>query len=66
MEQCGELSKNNYSDKNDTPTSLSPHHEALLSSFGQFGGDLLVGNFVASEINAFDPTTGMFEGYNPD
>ena len=37
------------------------------SSFGQFGGDLLVGNFsfVASEINAFDPTTGMFEGTIP-
>jgi uncharacterized protein (TIGR03118 family) len=27
------------------------------ASFGEFGGDLLVGNFsfVASEINAFDP-----------
>jgi uncharacterized protein (TIGR03118 family) len=34
------------------------------SSFGQFGGDLLVGNFsfVASEINAFDPMTGAFLG----
>jgi uncharacterized protein (TIGR03118 family) len=32
--------------------------------FGEFGGDLLVGNFsfVASEINAFDPTTGAFLG----
>jgi uncharacterized protein (TIGR03118 family) len=30
------------------------------SSFGNLGGDLLVGNFsfAASEINAFDPTTG--------
>lgn len=34
------------------------------SSFGEFGGDLLVGNFsfAASEINAFDPTTGAFLG----
>jgi uncharacterized protein (TIGR03118 family) len=32
--------------------------------FGEFGGDLLVGNFSfdASEINAFDPTTGVLEG----
>jgi uncharacterized protein (TIGR03118 family) len=37
------------------------------SSFGQFGGDLLVGNFsfVDSVINAFDPTTGAFEGSIP-
>jgi TIGR03118 family protein len=30
------------------------------ASFGEFGGDLLVGNFsfVESEINAFNPTTG--------
>ena len=36
-------------------------------SFGEFGGDLLVGNFsfVASGINAFDPVTGMFEGTIP-
>src|SRR5215469_6840093 len=35
--------------------------------FGEFGGDLLVGNFsfVASEINAFDPMTGAFEGSIP-
>jgi hypothetical protein len=34
------------------------------SSFGQFGGDLLVGNFsyVASEINAFDPVSGAYLG----
>ena len=33
-------------------------------SFGEFGGDLLVGNFsfVDSVINAFDPITGAFEG----
>jgi uncharacterized protein (TIGR03118 family) len=37
------------------------------SGFGQFGGDLLVGNssFVASEINAFDPLTGAFQGTIP-
>jgi uncharacterized protein (TIGR03118 family) len=37
------------------------------ASFGEFANDLLVGNFsfVASEINAFDPTTGMFEGTIP-
>jgi uncharacterized protein (TIGR03118 family) len=37
------------------------------STFGQFGGDLLVGNFsfAASEINAFDPTTGNFLGTIP-
>jgi uncharacterized protein (TIGR03118 family) len=36
-------------------------------SFGQFGGDLLVGNFsfLHSEINAFDPVTGMLEGNIP-
>ncbi len=33
-------------------------------SFGEFGGDLLVGNFAfgQSVINAFDPTTWEFEG----
>ena len=33
-------------------------------TFGEFGGDLLVGNFsfAASEINAFDPLTGILEG----
>src|ERR1700730_6319803 len=37
------------------------------ASFGEFGGDLLVGNFsfVASEINAFNPTTGAFLGTIP-
>jgi hypothetical protein len=37
------------------------------ASFGQFGGDLLVGNFsfLNSGINAFDPVTGMFEGTIP-
>ncbi len=33
-------------------------------TFGQFGGDLLVGNFAFnySSINAFDPVTGRFVG----
>ena len=36
-------------------------------SFGEFGGDLLVGNFsyALSEINAFDPTSGAFLGTIP-
>jgi uncharacterized protein (TIGR03118 family) len=34
------------------------------TGFGEFGGDLLVGNFsfATSEINAFDPVTGAFKG----
>ena len=46
----------------------SPWGLALApASFGQFAGDLLVGNFsfVAGGINAFDPNTGMFEGTIP-
>jgi uncharacterized protein (TIGR03118 family) len=37
------------------------------ASFGSFGGDLLVGNFSYdnSEINAFDPSTGTWEGTIP-
>jgi len=37
------------------------------ASFGQFGGDLLVGNFsyADSAINAFDPATGAFLGLIP-
>ena len=37
------------------------------AGFGPFGGDLLVGNFAFgdSEINAFDATTGTFEGKIP-
>jgi uncharacterized protein (TIGR03118 family) len=31
-------------------------------SFGQFGGDLLVGNFGDGTISVFNPTSGMFEG----
>jgi uncharacterized protein (TIGR03118 family) len=32
------------------------------STFGQFAGDLLVGNFGDGTINAFDPVTGAFRG----
>lgn len=32
------------------------------SSFGQFGGDILIGNFGNGEINAFNATTGAFMG----
>ena len=32
------------------------------ASFGQFGGDLLVGNFGDGRINAFNPTSGAFLG----
>ena len=37
------------------------------ATFGQFGGDLLVGNFsfADSVINAFDAVTGAFEGSIP-
>ena len=35
---------------------LAPHH------FGQFSGDLLVGNFGDGAINAYDPRTGDFQG----
>ena len=37
------------------------------AGFGEFGGDLLVGNFsfLNSEINAFNPTTGAFIGTIP-
>ena len=46
----------------------SPWGLALApASFGEFGGDLLVGNFsfVESEINAFDPATGALRGTLP-
>jgi uncharacterized protein (TIGR03118 family) len=37
------------------------------ANFGPFSGDLLVGNFsfADSEINAFNPATGLFEGTIP-
>jgi uncharacterized protein (TIGR03118 family) len=40
---------------------------APSTGFGPFSGDLLVGNFsfLESEINAFDPVTGAFEGTIP-
>lgn len=35
-------------------------------SFGDYAGDLLVGNFGDGRINAFDPTTFAFVGQLPD
>jgi len=32
------------------------------STFGAFGGDILVGNFGNGRIHAYDPTTGVFQG----
>src|SRR3954468_17071296 len=46
----------------------SPWGMALApAGFGEFSGDLLVGNFsfAFSEINAFDPTTLAYEGTIP-
>jgi uncharacterized protein (TIGR03118 family) len=31
-------------------------------TFGAFGGDILVGNFGDGRINAYDPTSGEFQG----
>ncbi|MDP9051291.1 MAG: TIGR03118 family protein, partial [Acidobacteriota bacterium] len=31
-------------------------------SFGMFGGDILIGNFLDGDINAFNPLTGSFLG----
>src|SRR4029450_884602 len=31
-------------------------------SFGQYAGDILIGNFGNGRINAFDPNTGEFLG----
>jgi uncharacterized protein (TIGR03118 family) len=32
------------------------------ASFGQFGGDILIGNFGNGQINAYDATTGHWLG----
>lgn len=41
----------------------SPWGVALApAGFGEFGGDLLIGNFGNGHINAFDPMTGEFAG----
>ena len=42
----------------DSPWGL----DIAPSSFGEFAGDLLVGNFGDGTISAFDLTTGMFDG----
>jgi uncharacterized protein (TIGR03118 family) len=48
-------------------TLNSPWGMALApAGFGEFGGDLLVGNFGDGRINAFDPTTGAFLGQLTD
>jgi uncharacterized protein (TIGR03118 family) len=44
--------------KLDSPWGLA----IAPSSFGSFGGDLLVGNFGDGMINAYDPNTGAFIG----
>jgi len=36
------------------------------AGFGEFGGDLLVGNFGDGRINAFDPVSGAFLGQMKD
>lgn len=36
------------------------------AGFGNFGGDLLIGNFGDSHVSAFDPTTGAFLGQLTD
>jgi uncharacterized protein (TIGR03118 family) len=44
-------------------TLNSPWGMAMApASFGQFAGDLLVGNFGDGRINAFDPASGAFLG----
>jgi uncharacterized protein (TIGR03118 family) len=44
-------------------TLNSPWGLALApAGFGEFAGDLLVGNFGDGRINAFDPATGQFRG----
>jgi len=48
-------------------TLNSPWGMALApAGFGEFGGDLLVGNFGDGRINAFDPATGDFLGQLKD
>jgi hypothetical protein len=48
-------------------TLNSPWGMALApAGFGEFGGDLLVGNFGDGRINAFDPKTGAFLGQLTD
>jgi uncharacterized protein (TIGR03118 family) len=42
----------------DSPWGLA----VAPGTFGEFAGDLLVGNFGNGEINAFNPSTGAFQG----
>jgi uncharacterized protein (TIGR03118 family) len=45
-------------DKLDSPWAVT----MAPSTFGTFGGDILVGNFGDGRINAYDPTTGEHVG----
>lgn len=56
------------SDAGGTVTELNaPWGLAMApTSFGEFGGALLIGNFGDGEINAFDPITGAFLGVLAD
>jgi uncharacterized protein (TIGR03118 family) len=51
-----------------TLTALNSPIGATLApaGFGNFGGDLLIGNFGDSHVSAFDPNTGQFLGQLQD
>jgi uncharacterized protein (TIGR03118 family) len=51
-----------------TLTALNSPIGATLApaGFGNFGGDLLIGNFGDSHVSAFDPNTGRFLGQLQD
>jgi uncharacterized protein (TIGR03118 family) len=51
-----------------TLTALNSPIGATLApaGFGDFGGDLLIGNFGDSHVSAFDPNTGQFLGQLQD
>jgi uncharacterized protein (TIGR03118 family) len=58
-----DLNGNVLQDHVKDPNLLAAWGLALApASFGQFGGDLLVGNKANGEINAFDPNTLAFQG----
>ncbi|HJT33147.1 MAG TPA: TIGR03118 family protein [Pirellulales bacterium] len=61
----GSMAQRLVTGKPGDPTSPlnSPWGMALApANFGDFSGDLLVGNFGNGKINAFDPNTGAFLG----
>ncbi len=58
-----------FKDGANTPTGVldEPWGVAIApSTFGKFGGDVLVANFDSDTIAAFDPTTGSFVDYLRD